>query len=355
MKTGILTFHWATNYGAVLQCYALQTYLESLGHDVKVINYKPRNYDLCIRDVLRPSNLKRTPTFLKNLRKEKNLEIFRRRYLHLTKRVFSETEFADLDAFDLVISGSDQVLNPFFTMNGEGHPTSAYYLTGFADCRKVGYAVSFGCTTYPPQAAEKASGWINEFDSLSVRESTGQRILSELGYKGYGEVVPDPTLLLCNDLFGQIDINRTKDDYTYVYMLHRKEIGKDLCRSLSTPVLDAGRESRPSLELWLSRIASAGQMITNSYHGMIMSVLMHVPFVVLADQDSLAGMNDRFYTLLSSVGLENRIVPESDHDRILSTLPKPIDWDSVDGRLKKYALVGQNFLKKCLNEGALAE
>lgn len=45
MKIGILTFHWATNYGAVLQCYALQSYLESMGHDVKVINYKPRQYD----------------------------------------------------------------------------------------------------------------------------------------------------------------------------------------------------------------------------------------------------------------------------------------------------------------------
>ena len=45
MKIGILTFHWATNYGAVLQCYALQTYLESLGHKVNVINYKPSFFD----------------------------------------------------------------------------------------------------------------------------------------------------------------------------------------------------------------------------------------------------------------------------------------------------------------------
>ena len=48
MKIGILTFHWATNYGAVLQCYALQTYLESLGHDVRVINYKPKQYDFSL-------------------------------------------------------------------------------------------------------------------------------------------------------------------------------------------------------------------------------------------------------------------------------------------------------------------
>ena len=41
MKIGILTFHCAHNYGAVLQCYALQEYLKHLGHDVYVINYRP--------------------------------------------------------------------------------------------------------------------------------------------------------------------------------------------------------------------------------------------------------------------------------------------------------------------------
>ena len=45
MKIGILTFHWATNYGAVLQCYALQSFLDAKGHDVKIINYKPHRYD----------------------------------------------------------------------------------------------------------------------------------------------------------------------------------------------------------------------------------------------------------------------------------------------------------------------
>lgn len=53
MNIGILTFHWATNYGAVLQCYALQSYLTSIGHNVKVINYKPRQYDESLYKFLR--------------------------------------------------------------------------------------------------------------------------------------------------------------------------------------------------------------------------------------------------------------------------------------------------------------
>lgn len=46
MKIGILTFHWSDNYGAVLQCYALQEYLKSQGHEVEIINYTPLKYSL---------------------------------------------------------------------------------------------------------------------------------------------------------------------------------------------------------------------------------------------------------------------------------------------------------------------
>ena len=38
MKIGILTFHSQLNYGGVLQCWALQTALEKMGHEVVVID-----------------------------------------------------------------------------------------------------------------------------------------------------------------------------------------------------------------------------------------------------------------------------------------------------------------------------
>ena len=59
MKIGILTFHRAENFGAVLQCFALQTYLRSMGNEVKIIDYRCRaieqvyyllNPDLCSTD-----------------------------------------------------------------------------------------------------------------------------------------------------------------------------------------------------------------------------------------------------------------------------------------------------------------
>ena len=39
MKIGIITFHNAYNYGAVLQAFATQSYIESLGHEAEIIDY----------------------------------------------------------------------------------------------------------------------------------------------------------------------------------------------------------------------------------------------------------------------------------------------------------------------------
>ena len=64
MKIGILTFHWATNYGAILQAYCLQEYLTSQGHDVTIVNYKPKQYDNNWKQLLSH------PSLWKNLGKE---------------------------------------------------------------------------------------------------------------------------------------------------------------------------------------------------------------------------------------------------------------------------------------------
>ena len=78
MKIGILTFHWATNYGAVLQTYALQTFLESKGHEVVIINYKPRNYDNNFWTYIRNRKFLKHSLYKNELKKEAALSEFRR-------------------------------------------------------------------------------------------------------------------------------------------------------------------------------------------------------------------------------------------------------------------------------------
>ena len=183
MRIGILTFHWATNYGAVLQAFCLQEYLREQGHKVDIINYKPKRFDLTLTQFIKnPRRLRYLRKELIAKRKESLLAPFREKYLNQTKRYYStkEIQSANMD-YDLLISGSDQILNPSFTICGESIPTSAYYLSfGPKTAKRIGYAVSFGCVQYPEQATIYASEWINNFDAIGTRENTGFNILQQL-------------------------------------------------------------------------------------------------------------------------------------------------------------------------------
>lgn len=343
MRIGIMTFHWATNYGAVLQAYCLQEYLRELGHDVEIINYKPKRHDMNLWNYLkRPANWKKIRKFQIIQKKEKILESFRNKYLYRTKRFCSINDLqADTLDYDILISGSDQVLNSFYTMSGEGKPTSAYYLNfGRKDAKRIGYAVSFGCVVYPETALEKASEWIQCFDAIGVRENSGLDILNQLSFKKQKRVVPDPTILYGKKFFGNLGVNTTitKEDYICVYML-RKEITIEG----NVRYIDDTKEPL-SMEQWLTTITQAKFLVTNSYHGSIMAILSHVPFVVLVENGETAGMNDRFQTLLSVLGLSNRIL--NDSSELSNLYKKTIDWNKIDSKIEGLAASEDMLLKE---------
>lgn len=348
MKIGILTFHWATNYGAILQAFCLQDYLCGLGHEVYIINYKPCQYEFSwIKYIKHPRRLHVLKRDLNNRRKELLLTSFRSQYLKQTRRYFCIADFEnDAKQFDALISGSDQVLNPGFTMFGEdGFPSSAYWL-GFGSGKmiRLGYAVSFGYEYYPEDAVSLAKQWVNEFNAIGVREKTGLCILQQLDYKGRREILPDPTLLLGEKIFSRLNIEvpLKKDIYTCVYML-RHEIYLE-----SDNIKYIDEKHHPlTMEQWMTTIVYAKQLITNSYHGMIMAIFAQVPFVVLLENHSASGMNDRFYTLLGQIGMRNRLA--SNVSEALKILEQPIDFDKLVANMMDYSKVGKEFLTANLN------
>lgn len=343
MKIGILTFHWATNYGAVLQAYALQKHLAQAGHNVYVIDYKPAKYDFSWSDVLKhPGNLLHLRRYICRLRKEKKLDGFRRRYLHLTERYCSYQELkAAAVGYDVLISGSDQVLNPYFTMHGEGGPTSVYYLD-FPDCGclKLGYALSFGCLSYPEDALGTAVSYIRNFDKVSVREDSAVGIVGQLHYPGSARIVPDPTVLTGKNLFEGIGIGNAGSDkpYVCVYML-RRSLPYDLADAV---YIDEVHQSY-SMEEWLALIRNSKILVTNSYHGMIMALLFHIPFIVELEEGGQAGMNDRFITVLKRLNLLSRIDDGRNFTMLLENVH--IDWEDVDKKLAEFRTEGEAFLK----------
>ncbi len=342
MKIGIVTFHWATNYGAILQAYCLQEFLKEKGHDVEIINFKPRQYDFSwLRVLLNPVNWLSIRKILIQKKKERLLDVFRNQYLNLTRRYFLSSELAcNANAYDVLISGSDQIFNPYFTTRGEeNHPSSVYYLL-FAPIKtkKFAYAASFGCIKYPHDAADLASQWINNFDAVYVREDTGLAILNQLGYDGTKGVVPDPTILYGQVFFENIGIvlNENKESYTCVYMLRREVI-------IDGDVRYIDEVHKPlSMQEWLTTISCSRSLITNSYHGMIIAILSHVPFVVVLEKGERSGMNDRFITLLKQLHLENRMVCTISD--ALNILQSGIDYTEVDENLIDFKKVGEQSL-----------
>ena len=258
MKIGIINFHWGTNYGAVLQAYAFQTYLKKIGNDVVIINYKPTKYDMSILTIFTSRALFSFPSSLRNLKKENVLNEFRLNHLRLTKRYRSIKELkSDPPQCDVYISGSDQVLNPSFTLFGEGRrsPASTYFLDfGDTEVKRFGYAVSFGCTVYPEKAKKLAEPLLENFNMIGVRENTGIDILKDMKYFD-SCVVPDPTLLLeKSDYDKLISTTLSQKNGCYIYMLRNRTVAVNKIKHIFQNTIIADTNNEYSLLSWISNI-----------------------------------------------------------------------------------------------------
>ena len=343
MKIGILTFHWATNYGAVLQCYALQEYLKSLGHEVEIINYKPHLYDDNLFTFLRFRKLLHIGDYLNNRKKEAALVDFRNEHLHLTERIHACKDIADIaNRYDAIVSGSDQVVNPSFLLNGEGKViVSPTYFLGFPfDGKRVGYALSFGCVTYPEDARKIASNYLKDFDIIGVRENTGIEIAKSMG-RNDAIVMPDPTVLQLPDFYHDIadkcTIQETRP-YIYSYFIRHLEDRKLSINSLFREELIFwnNEDGDYTMQGWLSKIKKAAFVMTDSFHCVVMCLKFHKPFVAITEQKGNVGMNDRLYTLLERVGLSDNIVNKGQLNNIDTFRESSINWaqtDSIMGEL----------------------
>ena len=346
MKIGIITFHWATNFGAVLQTYALQQYLSSLNYDVEIINYKPKQYDLSVRSLLS----KRLFSNILLWCKEQKIRKFRNHYLNLSKRYYSESELiSNPPKCDIYITGSDQVWNPYFTQNGEGKVTLSYFLSfGSPNVKKIAYAVSYGVTEYNEKLRQIVAPVINNFERIGVRETSGLKILQSLSYKNIYQLVPDPTLLLNQHSYEKFIVeNHREQSDCYVYILRDIQ----LCRKLNKDISKLGyrtlvsKFSDGSIEQWLTNIKCSKAVVTNSYHGMLFCIQFHVPFVVISENGHLSGMNDRFCTIMEELGIGNRTVISYDINDIINILRTKIDWQQVDIRLNEFKRKGYSFLE----------
>lgn len=340
MKIGIITFHWATNYGAILQAMALQNILQAMGHNVEIINYKPKQYEPSLWKFIRYRQFLHLKSYLFNLKKEQQMVEFRHKFLKCTQRYYSISELrGHCTNYDLLISGSDQVMNPSFLQSGEKGGSTAYYLDfGNEATTRIAYAMSFGTTRYPEHLLPIASPLVKRFNALSVREITGVNIFSSMG-RSDAVVVPDPTLLLkAEDYDKIIGLSPVRTNTTLVYMLHnRLSAIKD-----QLPLEGIRVIMSETIEEWVQAIRSSRYVITNSFHGMVFCLIYHIPFTIALQNTRNEGMNDRFFTLLSRLGLQDRIMNESQCD-VYRTV---INWEDVDMKFDTIRQEGIDYINK---------
>lgn len=349
MKIGILTFHWGTNYGGVLQAYALQTYLEGLKCDVEIINYAPRTF----RDIfLLCFKSKSVHTIKRNVcdyLKERKFKRFRTENLNMSGTRYCHTGDCEQwgRRYDIIIVGSDQVWNPYIALNYGW----VYWLPFKSNVRKIAYAVSLGCDRYPADVLAKVSGFIDDFYAISVRENTAIKIIQSEFSKGKVCVVPDPTVLLDSAQYMPFVRKHTNNRGCFIYVLQKNqklisEIEKLLLSDFDINRPDSNKWNQYSIEEWLSGIYNSKLVVTNSFHGVMFSLIFHKDFFVTLIEGTLSGMNDRIYTILEYLGIQDRII--KDVESFMKIKKQSINWDYVDAGLKQLKKVGTEFLSNNL-------
>lgn len=343
MKIGILTLPLHTNYGGILQAYALQTVLERMGHEVVVID-KPNNWTIPFGKRIQTYSKRAIKKFVfrkkhvvilaeQKLKSEYPIisqytQLFIDRYLHC-KSIKSLTELHEYD-FDAIIVGSDQIWRPKYYRQIENA-----YLAFAKDwnIKRVAYAASFGTDDweYIPEQTKECGELLKKFNAVSVREASGIRLCKN--YFGVDAVhVLDPTMLLNKEDYISLIkktgtpqskgtlLNYILDDTSEKHILI-EQIAKD--RGL-IPFRVNGRigdwsvsiEERiqPSVEEWLRGFYDAEFVVTDSFHACVFSILFGKPFVVVGNKER--GMA-RFDSLLKMFGLENRLVSSvEDYSRV---------------------------------------
>lgn len=336
MKIGVVTF-FGSNYGAILQCYALQKILESLGHDVKTINRGWGKY------ASSPS-LKQK---IKNLIFPNKFELFKKKYIKFTPLIKNERELLNLNnQFDAIIVGSDQVWNADCIKD-----MGKFYFLDWVNSsvKKYAYAVSFGKNTFDttPSKITEISSLIQSYKKISVRENSGLTICQNI-LKCDAVHVLDPTFLLTSKHYDKlINCTKTKKKYICQYFLdnneHKNDIVHQIASKLNLSVTNnypnninkykgifLKKYRYPSIPEWLKNIRDAEFVITDSFHGTVFSLIFQKRFICINNKKRGSA---RFQSLLGELNLLYRLIEIEDSKFIEKTktiLESPINYETVN-------------------------
>lgn len=365
MKIAILTQPLNTNYGGLLQAYALQTALKRMGHEVLIVDLSIRRTRyaklkgiikrIIKRYLLLQKNslpiLPVRPTLIEEQLITQHTQSFIHKNIQKTEKIPFVEKLFKLKKyhFDAYVVGSDQVWRPRYSPG-----ISDFFLDFLGmdkQTKRIAYAASFGVDhwEFSRKQTEKCRKLAQRFDAISVREDSGVRLCEEyLGTKATHLV--DPTLLLDMEDYVELinqDVISEKQGSVMVYILDKtkekdaivQRVVQHFNLSINSvfPLRNFSVEARelindcvvPPVSHWIKGFMDASYVVTDSFHGTVFSIIFNKPFVVIGNRER--GMS-RFTSLLALFGMENRLVSSIDQ---LSTefLNHPIDY-TIANRIK---------------------
>jgi hypothetical protein len=405
MRVAILTFARTNNYGATLQCYALNKYIRSLGHETIIINL-PLD-DGSVRSKTVPSTIVKPPVikriiwrlrYLLNKAKNKffsrnkqnvcvmepyemryslspiqreeelkfsaaNMKLFdafREKYLsNITKEYFEEEDFAkNYPSADIYVVGSDQVWNIAITR----WQYPLFFLSFVkGKSKKIAYAACMGGSEdilFSKEQKKCIGKLLKGFDKISVRNQVAANIL----YKNFSinaKQVVDPTILLdgYEELARESDINATGSLWFDKFIIN--DLWLDAIRYVANQQGLDIRADRTLIRIpkipfnpvvsvadWLRLVQTSSFVFTDSFHCTVFCILSRKQFITTP---SYKGGEGRMLDLLKKLGLEDRFFfdPES-VKRDIARWKTPIDYDKVYIKLNKLKEESKDFLKEAL-------
>lgn len=366
-KIGIITFHNSFNYGALLQSYATQEFLEENGFESLFIDYSNK-YENKGNKII---NIRKNLSFKQNIIQNIKNILFGGYYY--SKKSFSKfinelhktipiTNDYDFDTFYAIISGSDQIWNP----NIYGGKIDNTYLLDFAfNGKRISYASSIGSYIIDEHNEPIYKDALKKYNHISVREEHAATELKKIGINNI-DIVCDPTFLLGRDFWNNIanrnHINLKSKKYILVYLMTKYEnyekqikIIKDYYK-MDVVFVTFSRIKRKHIDEYamgyspfefLSLIKNAELVLTNSFHGTVFSLLFNKSFINLERPDN----SKRSEALLNKLNLNDRILKNDDDvlDKI-SHMSK-LNYNHINFMIEEYSNYSKTWLLNALKDG----
>lgn len=365
-KVGILTFHSANNFGALLQAVSLQNTIKEHGNtDCEMINYEPqfirKDYSISPLKSKHPkaiiSNILRIPD-----KKKRNIKFqtFRENNICCTKVCQNQTDFEEVcGSFDKIVVGSDQVWNYNLTEHD-----MRYFLPKISDSvEKLAYAASTGGADFSAKESDEMVQCLQFFRSISVRESASKRAIEQRLMGKNIEVVLDPVFLTTKEKWLKLASKPIQKDYILFFKMGYSktadpalEFAKKLSEKTGYELLmlwdqetwfryrDVKHIGAVGPAEFLRWINEAKCVVTNSFHATAFSIIFNTPFFVETEIER----NDRVLNLLDIFDLAGCGLKKGETSDGVIEIPH-IEWNTVNEKLKIERRVSLRYIDEIMD------